>query len=83
MTEYSQRYTDAIAEARKFFAERLPSMPEIHISQAEFQVGTDSLHRPDITALLAECFEHMLTQGYELSYSQQCRAFFGAAGVLP
>lgn len=84
MTEYSQRYTDAISQARAFFAERFPAMPEIQISQADFQAGTDSLHRPDIRALLAECFDYMLTQrGYELSYSQQCHAFFGAAGVLP
>lgn len=81
--DYSTHYIDAIEKAQAFFAERLPALPDIHISHADFHAGTDALRRHDVKALVSDCFEHMLTaHKYELSYSQQCRAFFGAAGAL-
>ena len=80
---YSEQYKNAIAQAQAWFAERLPTLPEIHISRADFSAGTDALRREDLNALVGECFQHMLTKHkYELSYSQQCRAFFGAADAL-
>lgn len=83
MADYSTHYTNAIAQAQAFLTERLSALPDIHISRADFHAGTDALRRPDVKALVTECFEHMLTaHKYELSYSQQCRAFFGAAGAL-
>lgn len=77
---YSETYRKAVADAQAWLETRLKKMPETVINEGQRREGTDGIHRDDIKMVLAECSEYMLNEhGYELSYSQRCQAFFGAA----
>lgn len=74
-------YESKVQELKQWYAERLPSLGAIHMIEAEYSLGTDFLpetHRP----LIREAFDKFKSDGYELSYRQDCIAFFSAAKEL-
>lgn len=76
------RYTEEVGQLTGWFRNRLEPLNAFQMTEEDYQRGVDKLPK-NLNALTREAFQHWLTQRkYELSYSQTCSAFFGAALAL-
>ena len=81
----SENYTKQINDLIQWFAERLPNLEQLKLTEAEYKIGVDSLKDYHAKLRDAAFIEWLTMRNYELSYNQVCNAFFAAAkqvGVL-
>lgn len=78
-----ERYAKEVNDLREWLKQRLPALGKIKLTEAQWKAGTDSLEDAELPYhrdLVRGAFIEWLTmRKYELSYSQMCCAFFGAA----
>lgn len=77
----SPLYESKVRELKAWYVEKLPALGEIRMSRADYGYGTDRVPKSH-EELVMQAFKLFLDGGYELSYNQQCVAFFGAARKL-
>jgi hypothetical protein len=76
----TELYTQMIGSLTTYFVKRMIATPEIVLTKAEFQKGTDCLNQKCYKDMVKEAFDYYLDlEGYELSYNQMSTAFFNAA----
>jgi len=81
---YSPLYHKMTTELDAWFVARLTGRAEsIRMTPESYRVGCDALKEGDLRAMVKEADEVWKKEkNYELSYSQTCVAFFGAANRL-
>lgn len=79
-----RRYSQETDKLQSHFKAAMVELKEpIRITEQEYKMGTDSLLKTSHGDLIREAVDKWNSKGeYELSYSQLCRAFFGAAREL-
>jgi hypothetical protein len=76
----TDEYTTQVSDLTAWFAERLPALPTLSLTWAQYTRGVDALPQGQHLHLVHEAMATWLKErNYELSYNQMCQAFFAAA----